>query len=90
MFILTTEGLDENTESHPFSTKAEAIDYAVVWFVSGYDAENNDTLRNEVPLGIASDVTRLISDLTAGREFYCSRFSEKASIVEQPQRVGED
>ena len=79
---LNTNELDEGPREYFFDTKEEAIDYAVVWFASGYNPKTNETMRGRVPLGVAAHTAQLISDLTEGREFYCRNFYEKASLAQ--------
>jgi hypothetical protein len=85
-WILRTESLDEEVQERAFGTKDEAIDFAVVWFVSSYDPDTNETMRGHVPHGLAEDVLQLIEDLRNGREFRCSNFYETASVFEPPAK----
>jgi hypothetical protein len=83
-WILKTDSLDEEPQEREFDSKETAIDFAVVWFVSSYDPETNETMRGQVPSGIAEDTIQLIDDLRSGREFRCSNFYETASITKAP------
>lgn len=79
-WVLKTSSLDDEEAERTFPTKDEAIDFAVVWFVSPYNPETNETI-DSIPSGLAEDVAQLIADLRDGREFYCGRFYERATLL---------
>jgi len=71
-YRLHTDALDEGPKTLDYPTPAEAIDGAVAWFIGGYEEDLGEDLTK--------DVARLREDLTAGREFYCGKFYERARI----------
>ena len=81
-YILTLESLDDERQELPFDTVDDAVKHAVEWFVEGY---NNETIDAATRIKVAEDAVELAHDLREGREFYCSRFYEKAQLraVEQ-------
>ena len=78
MWKLTTVSLDDPEEERVFPSQDDAIDYAVVWFVSGYNPEDGGV--EGVPAGLASYTMLLIQDLAEGREFVCSLFCERVTL----------
>lgn len=76
-YILKIESLDDEAEETIFETMDEAVKYAVDWFVAGYD---NDTIDRDTRIAAAVDAVELARDLREGREFYCPRFYERASL----------
>ena len=84
-WVLKTSSLDDEEAERAFQTKDEAIDFAVVWFVSPYNPDTNETMES-IPSGLAEDVVQLIADLNNGREFYCGRFYERATLLRLAER----
>lgn len=79
---LHTDGLDHEPAATDFASAPAAIAYAAWWFLDGY--VDNDTMPGMPDETVLEDLDELLSDLRAGREFYCSRFYEKVRLEELP------
>lgn len=78
-FKLTIGRKGFGPEELVFDDQDTAIEHAAQWFRDGYSRLilNDEYLCEVVP----SDCIRLRDDLENGREFYCNRFEERASLA---------
>jgi hypothetical protein len=75
---LHLESLDDEPEDREFPDLSSATDYAVRWFLDGYENDTIDDHGREMAREYAK---RLADDLTNGREFTCNLFYERVSVA---------